>query len=480
MISINFWNFSKRKNSTALPSGTAVSYNCEIKEPSDLTSPQLLLNLGQSEAPAYNYAQIPAFSRYYFITEWRFDRGLWIASLQVDVLASYRTEIGNQSMYVARAASESDGNIKDLFYPTKASVYQPGAQNTTIEAGIGFSSGYYVVGVLGSNPGSGNTIYYQMSPEDFKFFVDNIFVTADSLVTWGDVANGIKNSIINPTQYLTTCRWYPHEFTHLGTAVSVMKAGLWWLDMTKDYTVDPDNPTTRESHTYRLTGATTSQIFPQITIPKHPQAAARGPYMNLAPFSRYQISWGSAYDLDPSLLVNFSTLVIRLVTDYTSTQAILKVYAGNSANNFEVMSVSVPYGVDIPLTSDHFDPGGVMQILSGSGAVIGGALTGDLAAAAAGAQSLVQGVAEFANPTLSSSSMGTGYGVSLQPKMLKAAFYYAVDDDVAEFGRPLMQTRVINTLSGFIRCQNDDVQIACLDSERDQIRGYMTGGFFYE
>lgn len=481
MISVNFWNFSKRKNSTAIPSGTAVSYSCEIKEPSDLTAPQLLLNLGQSEAPAFTYAQIAAFSRYYFIKEWRFDRGLWIAFLEVDVLASYKSQIGSQSMYVARAASEYDGTIKDSYYPTKST--RSNVSPTTIVAATNFNSGYFVLGILGNNTATGGINYYQMQAADFAFFINKLFVTANNSLDWGDIVQGVVNSVMNPAQYVVSCRWYPNAFTSMTSKVRYIWCGLWNVDMD----METDGTTARTSNVYRLSGSIEFISFTQIAIPKHPLAETRGSYMNLAPFSRYQLIWGSAYEIDPAYIANQSTIAMRLFPDYTSTNAILKIYGGNSALNYEIMTITVPYGVEIPFSATNIDAGFISQIISGAESVGGAVLavaTGNVAGAlsmgVAGASSMIQGAGELAGAPISTTNPGTGISIAYQTKYLKATFFDPVDDNVTEFGRPLMKTRMISTLSGFIRCQNDDVTISCLDSERDQIRAFMTGGFFYE
>ena len=55
-----------------------------------------------------------------------------------------------------------------------------------------------------------------------------------------------------------------------------------------------------------------------------------------------------------------------------------------------------------------------------------------------------------------------------------------VDENLAEIGRPLCQTKVINTLSGFIVCDKADCIINGTSEEADQINAYLNGGFFYE
>lgn len=467
MINVSFWTFSKRKNSTAVPSGTAVSYSCEIKEPSDLTALQLLLNLGQSEAPAFNYAQIQSFSRYYFITEWRFDRGLWIASLQVDVLASYRTQIGSQSMYVARSASSYNGDVKDMFYPTTDVVSETSMSISEMTAD--FEDGCVVVGVLGNqtivqtNPG---IVYYQMSMADYQTLQSTLFTTADGDFTGSDFVQGVKNALMNPLQYVISARWYPALFTLSGYAMNHLYAGLWQSgQLSNCRTLPAEIPTAQNV----------------VAIPKHPKASARGSYMNLPPYSRYFFSWGgTSYEIDGNLFAKEEALTWLLFRDYTTTTALLKVVTGNpgSEASREVLSVYVPFGVDLPLGQQKPE-NALSSIVTGTAGAIASAADGG-SGVIAGTLSAISGVNTMLNPTLSSINPSAGLTAARATKYLKGVFYDVVDDDVTEFGRPLMQTKVINTLSGFIRCQNDDISIACLDSEREQIRGYMTGGFFYE
>jgi len=47
-------------------------------------------------------------------------------------------------------------------------------------------------------------------------------------------------------------------------------------------------------------------------------------------------------------------------------------------------------------------------------------------------------------------------------------------------GRPVEARKTINTLSGYIQCENASISIAGLDSDRDVINSYLNSGFFYE
>ena len=43
-----------------------------------------------------------------------------------------------------------------------------------------------------------------------------------------------------------------------------------------------------------------------------------------------------------------------------------------------------------------------------------------------------------------------------------------------------MQSRTINTLSGYILCDNADPEIPCTEEELREIVSYMNSGFYYE
>ena len=57
-LTVNFWIFSKRENSTAIPVASPVqSFHCELKSDSGVLSPVLEIGLPMSTNPAvWNYA----------------------------------------------------------------------------------------------------------------------------------------------------------------------------------------------------------------------------------------------------------------------------------------------------------------------------------------------------------------------------------------------------------------------------------------
>ena len=118
-MQIYLYKFNKRPNSTAQPLPTAgKAFTVQIKDECSFITPVLRFtpdNLvsGVFSPVAYNYVQIAYWQRFYYITDWQYINGSWEATLSVDVLASFKAEIGSTSAYVVRAAGASDGSIID-------------------------------------------------------------------------------------------------------------------------------------------------------------------------------------------------------------------------------------------------------------------------------------------------------------------------------------------------------------------------------
>ena len=97
MIDIYFYNFTKRLNSTAVPTATGTKYECVFKENTSILTPVLKLRL--STKPDYNYFKFD--DRYYWITDIiSLNNNLWQISGRVDVLATYKAHIQQTSAFV--------------------------------------------------------------------------------------------------------------------------------------------------------------------------------------------------------------------------------------------------------------------------------------------------------------------------------------------------------------------------------------------
>lgn len=91
-MTIEFYNNSSEdtrlnKTLTAVTTCTGT-----LKEESNILEPAVLISL--TDVTEINYAHIPVFGRYYFVTDISVDRqNLYRVSLRCDVLMSYRSQI---------------------------------------------------------------------------------------------------------------------------------------------------------------------------------------------------------------------------------------------------------------------------------------------------------------------------------------------------------------------------------------------------
>ena len=117
-FTINLYSgFTKKLNSTKQPTTVTTALTGELKRECSVEKPVIEF-IFEGNPSGYVYAYIPAFNRYYFITDWKYNITTWEAYMEEDYLASWKNYIGNTHAYVERAASDFDGNIIDNLYPT--------------------------------------------------------------------------------------------------------------------------------------------------------------------------------------------------------------------------------------------------------------------------------------------------------------------------------------------------------------------------
>lgn len=111
MINVDFYTFSKRKNSTKKPTGTAHTVAVSFKETTDLENPTIEVH--DATIGSYNYAYIGYTGRYYFVSRRRsIAKDTFEIDLVEDYLASAIDSIRGQNVYCAMS-SVAFNNILD-------------------------------------------------------------------------------------------------------------------------------------------------------------------------------------------------------------------------------------------------------------------------------------------------------------------------------------------------------------------------------
>lgn len=84
-----------------------------LREETNLITPSILLQWDYATTP-FNYIYIPAFSRFYFVTNiTSANNQLWRVDLKVDVLETYKTQIKNLNAIIDRNEYDFDPYLND-------------------------------------------------------------------------------------------------------------------------------------------------------------------------------------------------------------------------------------------------------------------------------------------------------------------------------------------------------------------------------
>ena len=97
-----------------------VSLTGTMREQSSIIDPVIMISDIDSYVGSMNYAYIPEFNRYYFITNIENVReNLWRVSFHVDVLYTYREQIKSNNAIIERNENEYDLKLNDGLFKTQ-------------------------------------------------------------------------------------------------------------------------------------------------------------------------------------------------------------------------------------------------------------------------------------------------------------------------------------------------------------------------
>lgn len=501
---VTLYSFAKERNSTAVPDAGVYKreFDCIIKNPFTLTNPTLIFKL--DAIPVEMYCYIPDFNRYYFIESWTFDQNRWIATTSVDVLASRKTDILSSTQYVLRSASQFDRNIADSYYPAKSEY---------VYSAFPFSDDYWVTTpqdftfVLDIS-GNGNATYlYVFNYNRYLSFLSYLLGNTEWLdlsAIADEISEQLSKMLFNPLDYIASCRVYPIKYdtfvaTMGGTDVSSIPFGWWSVPRSA-----------------RRISKAVNQKNATFTYSAHPQAASRGAWLNLSPYTEiyaFMPPYGSfALPVDSIYAGSGGSTTVKVTNniDLISGNGSLRVY--NNVGTV-VYTAQAKIGVDMPLFAQAFDRSTdpvTSAIISGANAIVANKDSGtDVAIGGAGLQNALDSVntifgsdlqaptirvpdftgavknfvSGFLTATTKIDKFGSAASIAdfMDSPCIIITHTKLVDDDNSKNGRPLAKTVVLNTLSGYTTCQNPHLALAgYTPAENDAVNAYLASGFYVE
>lgn len=465
-MKVILYKFRKRDNSTLQPSGDSWELSGNLRSDCSISSPSIDFAIGPDDSPhEWNYAKIPIFGRFYWVRNWTYTVGLWTANLEVDVLATWRDDIGASTQYILRASADRNGIVTDSLYPI---VNQTDVVTTTGENPFSqtLSGGLYVIGVVNNDPsGVGAVGYYVFNQAGFNSFKAGLFENID----WAGLDfegitstnEGILKAQFNPFQYIVSCIWLPFFAGITNSSVGLLSYGWWTIDVSG-------------GNCGRLINNPVKTFTITIQIPKHPQQS-RGSFLNNAPFSSYslQLPFIGAVDIPAAYVANAPSITASYTVDCLTGETNVDIGG--------FMRTTVNIATQIQLAQMAVNYLGAFENASNAGAGIASSLLKfDVGGAIQSAVSGITGAITDSIPTLSTSGTNGSISAAYVTPRLISTFRYVASEDNANLGAPLCEPRQISTIPGYIMVADCDIDIPALAGETEQIKSFMNGGFFYE
>ena len=445
---VSFYNFSKRRNSTATPPGSGTDISVLLKENTSLYNP--VFELSGGNYPNYTYASWQGL--YYYVTDIvSTGNDLYEISCELDAMGSAAGDILGLSAFVVRSSSSYDVLVPDSEICRKADIIDMETGATSLSDYFD-GTGCFVMRTVGGTSSDGINTYihsYASLAQTLGFIWSNDVLDA----AWDTV---IK-AVFNPFQYVISLKYTPLAYSFLttpGTVSSETAYYGWWKD---------------PNYTYPSPSYTSKHIL-AFTIDKPVR------YYNDwrdfdSRFTRaYIILPGGELHVIPSAWLS-QTLKLDFYFDVINGEGAYRLWA----DGYILASFTAKLFFDYQIGQvDTTLP----ALSAGSIGMVAAASTGNLFATSILSAGTVSDAIQ-PNPSVNGVSVGTaGYGANQNVRIV--AEYYDSTDYPVDKGRMLCDNVTLSTLSGYCQCSNASVDTDLPAQYKDEINGYLNSGFFIE
>lgn len=497
-ITATFYSFSKKKNSTKLPTG-GTNYNILVKEPCSVIKPTIKLDI--SNPTAFNYVHIPSFgNRYYYINDWVSDHGMWIADCIVDVLATYRSDILNSSQYVLRSASDTDPYIENADYIVTDDFERSSEwlQNSPFGGLWGSQSHVLAVSNNYNSYKLGGLQYLFLDQDQMRWFMHEVLSDTGNY-GWGPteasfgLTDAVARSIVNPLQYVGDSYTLPFAptLTNLLHNVDSLHLGSWNMGTyTGANSLKAFIPAGKDATCFTHTM--------QLSLAQHPLANSHGRWLNAYPYTTYRLFAGpfGIVDIDITPLISVlasdgSAYTINCVVECdVFGKARLSIQTGVSSTPPGVVLAKAYADLKVPfsLTQQSDNKFSFFSDMLGTVASI---WSGNYVGAAQQTGNMINTLDRlFPKPETKGITGSTlcnveTWHLETTHRVISTQHKYTTGN-VAQVttnltGAPLCEVTQLSNLSGFCLCDSHIwLDIDGYSDEYEIIYQYMTGGFFIE
>lgn len=457
-----FDNFTKKRNSTLRPSN-GYTRQVVLKENSSLSSPYFIIDGVDLNA---NYCQWEG--RYYFIDDIVLQHAsIYELHCSIDVLATFKTEIGSYTAFVERASVNYDTLVDDTLLSNKRDVVN--ADSAYTDLGFSSSGGCYIFSgvnfgglfwVCTQNLGVLSTMFSNLAYGGYSF---------------ANLPANAYLDITDPASHMGNAMWVPFNMSDIaGNALSQITFGH------VNYTVTPNTlfELTRDRYypasiklnlpaNYYNDFRALNDSFSNYTLLLPGVGTVPLPAIETADDDLYLEYGFDFYTGSVNYLITQGTgMGYKILGQYNGQLGLSLPIAQAGNNNSQNLISTIAGGVTSAVSIEGAELGAVGDVLS-----IGNVLGSEIAAV----QSTFGG-----NMSINGGSGNRAFIMAHNVARVTLENYASKEFPQNVAGRPVFENKQINTFSGYVKCGGASVPIAGFPQWKAEVNAHLNSGFYYE
>ena len=488
-MTIKAWSgFTKRKNSTKVPTATGTDITVTLKDDCSADAPVFILN-SAAYTSGINYIQFR--TAYYYVDDViSLHNNLVEIHCSKDVLATYKSDITGSTQHVLYY-THSNTQISDSRLSTKTDAVIDSDTETFQHLGTGQA---YMLTVVGKDNTSVLACYQSYVD---GLFTDNILGQMDT--TFSNAINDVKTTAGGASTATTAAClidllqcWFDWKEELSDAANSAMYAGQ-ASDFVKNCYVLPVAP----DHIAGSMGQMQDPIYlgkwksdakGYINFPRilHDSATVDIPWQasdwrRNAPYHHIYlyIPYIGVIDISPSEVMGANTLTVNVSID---TYSGVSTFVVNASNGVVVGQYSTNIASQYAIGSANVNVlAAGAQIISSAASIVAGAATGNPLGATAGALGLANAIKPI-DQSVASNSGAAGMGLGNTVKCFTVFHDTTVGPNnlSAVKGTPYNASMSLSGVSGYVQTSGASVPIAGFGKDKDLVNNYLNGGIYIE
>lgn len=474
------FKLNKRINSTKLPTleDLLISGEVVLKQATSVDKPIFIMACGADDMPKARICNYVEFQgNYFWITNIVQLNNTHIEiSCEVDVLATFKTEILQTKAYVLY--SDSAGRT-DLIDNRNVRTIHWKYRKTAREKVSMFTKGdsCYIVEVINGYPSNklSTSTFYLMSSSQMEALMNSLYGS-------NDFFDNIVKSIQNPANLMVKAIWYPFGIGEFQGAFTGQEETV----RVGNYEAGANG--------YRIQNIDFSSTAELIHIDLSGILQDNYAYDESNCTLKCTLPFYGMVELPVSTTLKAGTreFFIRITLDILSGTLMYEILGSAGEAGYRTRMYKTSFGCTVPLGYQSYNP---LQFIGAVTGAIGGvaaatmapeAVAGGMMASAAGfgASNIISSVSSLQKDNGVIGTIGSrvdmGWANDITVAVLTAELSESVTAKKEVLGLPCCSTVELSTLTGYCQCSNASVSAIAMPEEITKINNYLNGGVYIE